>query len=76
MVKLGMAQTAEKGAYPEVMCATEHGLKTRAYYGPTGLLNFGGPVGECTLQPFVVDKPVMTKLWALSEQQTHCSWII
>ncbi len=74
MVKMGLAQTAEKGAYPEVMCATESDLKERAYYGPTGLMNFGGPVGECKLESFVLDKDVLTKLWALSEQQTSATW--
>lgn len=74
MVKIGLAQSAEKGAYPEVMCATEENLKQRAYYGPTGLMNFGGPVGECKLEDFAVDKQVLTKLWALSEEQTGFSW--
>lgn len=74
MVKVGLAQTAEKGAYPEVMCATEGGLKERVYYGPTGMMNFGGPVGECKLEDFVVDKQALTRLWTLSEQQTSFSW--
>ena len=71
MVKMGLAQTAEKGAFPEVMCATENDLKQRAYYGPTGMMNFGGPVGECKLEPFVLDKEVLTRLWALSEKETE-----
>lgn len=74
MVKLGLAQSAEKGAYPEVMCATASDLEQRAYYGPTGLMNFGGPVGECKLESFVLDKQVLTKLWALSEKQTAYNW--
>lgn len=74
MVKIGLAQTAEKGAYPEVMCATEDNLKERAYYGPTGLMNFGGPVGEGKLESFVLDKAVLTRLWALSEKQTSIHW--
>lgn len=74
MVKIGLAQTAEKGAYPEVMCATEHNLKQRAYYGPTGLMNFGGPVGECKLESFVLDADVLSKLWDLSEKQTGFYW--
>lgn len=74
MVKLGVAQSAEKGAYPEVMCAAQSNLKQHAYYGPTGFLNFGGPVGECKLESFVLDKKVLTKLWTLSEQQTTFKW--
>ena len=74
MVKIGLAQTAEKGAYPEVMCATEDNLKERAYYGPTGLMNFGGPVDEGQLESFVLDKDVLTKLWKLSEKETAFNW--
>lgn len=74
MVKIGMAQTAEKGAYPEVMCATENSLEQRAYYGPTGIMNFGGPVGECKLESFVLDKDALTKLWTLSENEASLSW--
>lgn len=74
MVKIGLAQTAEKGAYPEVMCATEENLKERAYYGPTGLMNFGGPVGEGKLESFVVQKDALTRLWALSEKETAINW--
>lgn len=74
MVKLGVAQSAEKGAYPEVMCAAQSNLKQHAYYGPTGFLNFGGPVGECKLESFVLDKKVLTKIWTLSEQQTAFKW--
>lgn len=76
MVKIGVAQTAEKGAYPEVMCATENHLEERAYYGPTGLMNFGGPVGGSQVESFVLNKDVQTKLWALSEKETSLSWSI
>lgn len=74
MVKIGLAQSAEKGAYPEVMCATQNGLKERAYYGPTGFLNFGGPIGECELGEFVLESETLTKLWVLSEKETSSSW--
>lgn len=70
-----LVQTAEKGAYPEVMCATEDNLTQRAYYGPTGFLNFGGPVGECKLEPFVYDSEVIARLWAVSEEKTGLNWM-
>lgn len=69
-----MVQSAEKGAYPEVMCATEEGLKQQAYYGPTGRGNWVGPVGECTLESFALDRTIGGKLWDLSEKETHCKW--
>ncbi|MEO1228064.1 MAG: SDR family oxidoreductase [Myxococcota bacterium] len=71
-----MVQSAEKGSWPEVMCATEDGLEQRALYGPTGRMEFVGPVGEGTLEPYAVDKPVMERLWKLSEQETGIQWDI
>ena len=65
-----MVQSAEKGAYPEIMCATEGELAQQAYYGPTGRMYFKGPVGECKLEPFVLDREIAGKLWAVSEEQT------
>ena len=69
-----MVQSAEKGAYPEVMCATEDGLEQRALYGPTGRMEWVGPVGKGTLEPYAYDKAVMTKLWERSEKETGCKW--
>lgn len=71
-----MVQSAEKGAYPEVMCATEDGLEQRALYGPTGRMEFVGPVGKGTLNAHAYDKPVMSRLWEVSEEATGFSWSI
>ena len=69
-----LVQSAEQGAYPEVMCATEVGLEPRALYGPTGRNEWVGPVGKGTLEAFAYDKPVMTRLWDLSEKETGFDW--
>lgn len=69
-----MVQSAEKGAYPEVMCATEDGLTPRALYGPTGRNEWVGPVGEGTLEPYAYDKAVMQRLWDLSEKEVGHTW--
>ncbi|WP_044300874.1 SDR family oxidoreductase [Rhodopirellula sallentina] len=69
-----MVQSAEKGAYPEVMCATEVGLEERAFYGPTGRMEMVGPVGKGTLQPYAYEKQVMERLWKLSEKETGFEW--
>ncbi len=74
MTKSPMVQSAEKGAYPEVMCATEDGLEERALYGPTGCMEFIGPVGKGTLEPHAYDKAVIQKLWDVSEEATGVSW--
>ena len=69
-----MVQSAEKGAYPELMCATEDGLAPRALYGPTGRMEWVGPVGQGTLEPYAYDKAVMKKLWDRSEKATGFVW--
>lgn len=71
-----MVQSAKKGAYPEVMCATEDGLDQRAFYGPTGRMEMVGPVGKGTLHPYAHEKPVMERLWDLSEKATNFKWSI
>jgi len=71
-----LVQSAEKGSYPEVMCATEPNLDQKGFYGPTGRSYWTGPVGECKLEPHAKDKPVAEKLWTLSEQETGVTWKI
>ncbi len=69
-----LVQSAEKGAYPEVMCATEKDLDQKGFYGPTGRNYWTGPVGECELEPHALDKEVATKLWTTSEEKTGFEW--
>ncbi|PRY19595.1 NAD(P)-dependent dehydrogenase (short-subunit alcohol dehydrogenase family) [Aliiruegeria haliotis] len=76
MTKLPITQSAEKGSWPEVMCATENGLEARALYGPTGRMEFVGPVGKGTLHPHACEKPAMERLWTLSEKETGFEWMI
>ncbi|MEO9460661.1 MAG: SDR family oxidoreductase [Lentilitoribacter sp.] len=76
MSKTPMVQSAERGAYPEVMCASAEGLAQRAFYGPTGRMETGGPVGEGKLESYAYDKAVMSKLWTVSEEATGFVWNI
>ncbi len=69
-----MVQSAEKGSYPMLMCATEPNLDQAGFYGPTGLGYFKGPVGECELKPHAKDKAVMEKLWEVSEKAVGVKW--
>ena len=69
-----LTQSAEKGSYPELMCATEPDLDQKGFYGPTGRSYWTGPVGECKLEPHAVDKAVSAKLWAVSEEATGVNW--
>ena len=69
-----LVQSAEKGSFPELMCATEPNLDQSGFYGPTGRNYWTGPVGECKLEPHAKDRTVATKLWALSEKETGFKW--
>lgn len=71
-----IAQSAEKGAWPEVMSATTDGLKNKKFYGPTKRAQTVGPVGECPLDEVALDLEMAKKLWALSEQKTSMSWTL
>jgi len=69
-----VAQSAEKGSWPEVMCATEEGLEPETLYGPTKRAEMVGPIGECPLDEVAVNRGMAAKLWTLSEQKTSLSW--
>ncbi|MBK1790022.1 SDR family oxidoreductase [Persicirhabdus sediminis] len=69
-----IAQSAERGAWPEVMCATRDGLKSVANYGPTKRAETVGPVGECSLDRLALDREMAAKLWTISEQKTGHAW--
>ncbi len=71
-----LVQSAEKGAYPQVMCATEPNLDPSGFYGPTKNMNTVGPVGAHKLEPHAKDKMVAKKLWELSEKETGIKWNI
>ncbi len=69
-----LTQSAEKGAYPELMCATEAELDEKGFYGPTGRSNWTGPVGEHKIEAHAKDKAVAKRLWDLSEKETGVKW--
>jgi len=69
-----IAQSAEKGSWPEVMCATEETLKPEKLYGPTKRAETVGLIDECPLDECVLDQDMAAKLWKLSEQETSLSW--
>ena len=71
-----LTQSAEKGAYPQLMCATEENLDQEGFYGPTGRSNWVGPVGAHKIEPHAKDKAVANRLWELSEEETGVKWNI
>lgn len=71
-----VAQSAEKGAWPEVMCATQAGLQTQLYYGPTKRAQTVGAVGVCPLDGLALNQKMAQQLWAVSELKTAFRWEI
>lgn len=71
-----LTQSAEKGAYPQIMCATEPNLDQSDFYGPTGRSNWVGPVGAHKIEPHAKDKKVAKRLWDVSEKETGVKWNI
>ncbi len=69
-----IAQSAEKGSWPEVMCAAEEGVQPQKLYGPTKRAQTVGAIGECPVDECVLDQEMAAKLWTLSEQKTALSW--
>jgi len=69
-----IAQSAEKGSWPEVMCASEAELRSKTLYGPTKRFEMVGPIGECQLDHCALDREMADKLWHVSEQKTSLSW--
>ena len=76
MAYLPIVQSAEQGAYPQLMCATETKLDQRAFYGPIGRLEFSGPVGKGILHDYAYDPETLARLWDLSAEKTGCAWKI
>ena len=69
-----LAQSAEKGSWPEVMCATEEELRPETLYGPTKRAETVGPVGECPLEDLALDRDAAGRLWKVSEEKTGLAW--
>lgn len=71
-----LTQSAEKGAYPQLMCATEPNLDQNGFYGPKGRSNWVGPVGAHKIEPHAKDKKIAKQLWEVSEKETGIKWNI
>ena len=66
-----VAQSAEKGSWPEVMCAAEYAVESEKLYGPTKKAETVGPVDECPLDGCVLDQEMAAKLWTVFEEKTR-----
>ncbi len=67
-------QSAERGSWPEVLCASEPEVKSETLYGPTKRADTAGPVGECELHECALDREAAARLWTVSEEKTGLTW--
>ncbi len=67
-------QSAERGAWPEVLCAAEADVKSERLYGPTKRADTAGPVGENEIAAHALDREAAARLWQVSEEKTGLTW--
>jgi NAD(P)-dependent dehydrogenase (short-subunit alcohol dehydrogenase family) len=68
--KAFVVQSAEAGAWPLVLAATDPAAPQGAYYGPTGFMECNGPPGLARIMPHARDEETGRQLWALAERLT------
>lgn len=69
-----VSHSAQDGALPILMAATEPDVTPGGYYGPQGFMDLKGPPGPARTRPQALDKTVAARLWAASEQLTGVSF--
>ncbi len=57
------SQSAEAGALPSILAATDPAAKPGAYYGSIGFMDAKGPPGLAKIMPHALDKQVAAALW-------------
>jgi len=65
-----IGHSAEAGAQPTLLAATDPAAVQGAYYGPQKLMEFRGPPGPAKAEPKALDAESGRKLWALAESLT------
>lgn len=64
-----VSQSAEKGAWPLLMAATDPRIARENYYGPSQLFETSGPAfSNASLNPVVKDEQLSDELWRISEE--------
>ena len=63
-----MAQPSRLGSYPTVLAAADPRALSGGYFGPTGLMEARGPVGDADIEKRALDKEVAKRLWEVSEE--------
>ncbi|MEO0462287.1 MAG: oxidoreductase [Pseudomonadota bacterium] len=70
------AQPARLGAWPTALAAADPRAASGGYYGPTGLFDARGPVGESQIERRARDEATATHLWEASEELVSESFAV
>lgn len=63
-----MSQSAERGVIPILLAAAGKEAKRGAYYGPTGIADMKGPIGDAAVTKLAQDHQAQERLWRESEK--------
>ena len=69
-----LAQSAEKGAIPTVLCAAGTEAKPGGYYGPQGWSEMRGAVSDAAVTRAASSEADAARLWAESERLVGFNW--
>lgn len=69
-----LSQSAAEGALPTLFAATAPDAKPAGYYGPQGLFEMKGAVGEARIGKHARDRAVAARLWDVSQDLTGVRW--
>ncbi|MET9497545.1 oxidoreductase [Streptomyces sp. NPDC006552] len=69
-----LAQSAGRGALPQLYAATEPGVRGGEFIGPDGRGELRGAPTRVTLAPGAADPAVARRLWEVSEELTQVSF--
>lgn len=70
-----LASKPEDGALPQLFAATSPNAEPGAYYGPTGLAEYRGPVGKAGATARAKSLEDARRLWEVSEQLTGVKFL-
>ncbi|GAA1123285.1 SDR family NAD(P)-dependent oxidoreductase [Kribbella jejuensis] len=70
-VNFWLAQSAQRGALPQLRAATDSSAKSGECYGPDGWFQYAGSPVRVRTSPDSYDRDAASRLWRLSEQLTE-----
>jgi hypothetical protein len=69
-----LAQPAQKGAIPTVLCAAGKEAVPGGYYGPQGMGGMRGRVSDAVVSDYARNEEIAARLWDESEKLVNFHW--